>query len=81
MRCPTVEIAVGHDEDGSFLKTADGLPLRTVSETSHLTRVVLSPNGDKSIDVFTDDEAVVEQFRVTALDQMMAFDCGEIELK
>ena len=77
----TVELAIGYDAEGSFLKTADGLPLQTVSETPHLARVALSPIGEKSIDVFQDDEAVVEQFRVTALDQMMAFDCGEIELK
>jgi hypothetical protein len=25
---------------------------------------------------FQDDDAVVEQFRINALDQMMAFDCG-----
>lgn len=77
----TVELAIGYDAEGSFLKTADGLPLQTVSETPHLVRVAISPNGEKSIDVFQDDEAVVEQFRVSALDQMMAFDCGEIELK
>ena len=77
----TVDLAVAYDEDGSFLKTADGLPLRTVSETSHLTRVLLSPNGDKSVDVFQDDDAVVEQFRINALDQMMAFDCGDFALK
>ena len=77
----TVEVAVGYGAEGSFLKTADGLPLQTVSETPHLTRVLLSPHGEKSIDVFQDDDAVVEQFRIDALDQMMAFDCGEIELK
>ncbi len=76
-----VEIAVGYDMDGSFLKTADGLPLQTISETANIKRVLLAPNNAKSLDVFQDDEAVVEQFRVHALDQMMAFDCGEVELK
>ncbi len=78
---PTVELSVGPESDGSILKTADGLPLQSISETKHLTRVVLAPNAENSIDVFQDDEAVVEQFRVSGLDQMMAFDCGEIELK
>ena len=32
-----VELAVGIDADGSFLKTADGLPLRTISDTPNLT--------------------------------------------
>ena len=78
---PSVELAVGIDEGGSFLKTADGLPLQSISETPHLTRVLLSEIADKSIAVFQDDGAVVEQFHVSALDQLMAFDCGEIELK
>ncbi len=77
----SVELAVGADEDGSFLKTADGLPLESISDTPHLQRVLLAPRSANSIDVFQDDGAVVEQFRITGLDEMMAFDCGEIELK
>jgi hypothetical protein len=76
-----LEVSVGQDQSGSFLKTADGLPLHTISETPSLQRVVLSPTGEKTVDVFQDDSAVVEQFRVTNLDQMMAFDCGDFELK
>ncbi|MGZ5538308.1 MAG: hypothetical protein ACXWG0_07250, partial [Chthoniobacterales bacterium] len=76
-----LDLFVGYDEDGSFLKTADGLPLESISDTPHLTRVVLSPRSEKAIDVFQDDDAVVEQFRIDDLDQIMAFDCGEIELK
>ena len=75
------ELLVGYDPSGSFIKSADGLPLLSISETAHLTRVVLSPRGETEIDVFQDDDAVVEQFRVTKLDQMMAFDAGEFELK
>jgi hypothetical protein len=77
----SVELVVAFDEDGSYLQTADGLPLASISDTPHLTRVVLSPRGENSIDVFQDDDTVVEQFRISDLDQMMAFDAGEIELK
>ncbi len=77
----TVELSVGYDAEGSFLRTADGLPLQTVSETTHLTRAVLVSHDAKSLDVFQDDGAVVEQFRIGDVDEMMAFDCGEIELK
>jgi hypothetical protein len=77
----SLEVAVGYDAEGSFLKTADGLPLQSISDTPNLTGIVLSPHGESSVDVFQDDGAVVEQFRVEGLDQMMAFDCGEIELK
>jgi hypothetical protein len=77
----TVELAMGFDVDGSFLKTADGLPLCTISETQELTRALLAAHGANGLDVFQDDGAVVEQFRVTGVDQMMSFDCGGFELK
>jgi hypothetical protein len=77
----TVEVAVGFDADGSFLKTADGLPLCTVSETQELIRALLNPHGVNAMDVFQDDGAVVEQFRVSGVDQIMSFDCGGFELK
>ena len=78
---PEVELIGVSDEQGSVLKTGDGLPLQTISETPGLRRVVIAPSGEKSLDLFQDDGAVVEQFRVANLDQMMSFDCGEFELK
>jgi hypothetical protein len=77
----SIEVAVGFDQDGSYLKTSDGLPLRTISDTPHLSRALLTLHGEKAIDVFQDDGAVVEQFRISGADQMMAFDCGSFELK
>lgn len=74
-------LEIGLDAEGSFLKTADGLPLRTISDTPNLSRVLLARKSDNALDVFQDDGAVVEQYRVSGLDQMMAFDCGEFELK
>ena len=77
----TVELAVGFDADGSFLKTTDGLPLCSISETPELVRALLVAHGQNALDVFQDDGTVVEQFRVTGVDQMMSFDCGGFELK
>jgi hypothetical protein len=77
----TVELAVGVDEDGTFLKTSDGLPLCSISETPGVVRALLSARGANAVDVFQDDGAVVEEFRVTGVDQMMGFDCGGFELK
>ena len=77
----TVELAVGFDGDGSFLKTSDGLPLINISETPGVIRGLLANRGSNAIDVFQDDGAVVEQFRVNGADQMMSFDCGGFELK
>jgi hypothetical protein len=77
----TVEMMVGYDGDGSFLKAADGLPLCTISETQELRRALLWLHDANALDVFQDDGAVVEQFRVSGVDQMMSFDCGGFELK
>lgn len=76
-----VEVAVGFDQDGSFLKTGEGLPLRTISDTPNLVRALVASHDDKTIDVFQDDRSVVEQFRISNADQMMAFDCGDFDLK
>lgn len=77
----TVEMMVGMDADGSFIKAADGLPLCTISETQNLSRTLLASHGANGLDVFQDDGAVVEQFRITGVDEMMSFDCGGFELK
>ncbi|MDQ3117207.1 MAG: hypothetical protein M3Q86_11490 [Verrucomicrobiota bacterium] len=76
-----IELAVGFDADGSFLKTADGLHLRTISDTANLVRTLPARQGDDALDVYQDDGAVVEQFRISNLTEMIAFDCGDFELK
>lgn len=75
------ELAIGIDPGGSCLETSDGLPLRTISDTPNLSRALLARPNDDAIDIFQDDGAVVEQFRVSNLAQMIAFDCGDFELK
>ena len=76
-----VELAVGFDNENSFLKTTDGLPLYTVSEKSNLQRVGIVKAGERSADVWQDDGVTSQQFRLSNLNQMMAFDCGDFELK
>jgi hypothetical protein len=77
----TVDLRVGFDGDGSYLKTFDDLPLFMLSEAPHLIRALITRKSEKSVDVWQDDGATVHQFRVSNLDKMMAFDCGEFELK
>jgi hypothetical protein len=77
----TVDLGVGFDNNGSYLKTTDDLPLLTVSETPNLVRVSIAKNSDRSIIIRQDDGAAVHRFRVSNVDKMMAFDCGEFELK
>jgi hypothetical protein len=76
-----VDIGIGFDSDGSYLKTSDELPLVTVSETPNLTRAGISKKGENAVDIWQDDGTTVRQFRVFNVDKMMAFDCGEFELK
>jgi hypothetical protein len=76
-----MEIAVGFDSQGSFLKTTDGLPLTTLNQTQNLTRVVIQKNGEKSADVWQENGTDVEHLRVSNIDKIMAFDCGFFDLK
>ncbi len=76
-----VELAAGFDSDGSYLKTNDELPLFTVNESPNLVRVSIMKNGDKSVDIWQTDGTGFHQFRISNVDQMLAFDCGEFELK
>lgn len=76
-----VDLAINFGEDGIILKTTDGLPLFNVIEAPEVVRVGLTRSGEKALDVFADNGSAIEQLRVSNVDQMMAFDCGEIELK
>jgi hypothetical protein len=76
-----VDLAVGFDDENSYLKTVDGLPLFTVAQTPNVVRASLTKTGEKSIDVFLDDGADLKQFRVSNVDRMMAFDCGSFDLE
>lgn len=80
-RRAVIELAGGFDDGGSFLKTNDDLPLFTLTETPNLVQVSITKVGDKSIDVRQTDGTTSRLFRVSNVDQMMAFDCGQFELK
>jgi len=76
-----VELAAGIDPYGSYLKTNGGLPLFTISKSPNLGSVSIMKKSDKSVDIWQTDATVSHQFRISNVDQMMAFDCGEFELK
>ena len=78
---PAVELSVGFNSEGSYLKTSDGLPLFKVSETSSVIRAWIEVKNEHAVDIWQDDGTSVHQFRILNVDQMMAFDCGEFELK
>ncbi len=76
-----VELAVGFDDENTFLKTTDGLPLYTISPKGNVQRAGINKIGERSAEVWQDDGTAVQQFKLSNLDKMMAFDCGDFELK
>jgi hypothetical protein len=78
---PVVELGIGFNSEGSYLKTSDGLPLYKLSETRNVTRAGIAAKSENALDIWQDDGTAVHQFRISDVDQMMAFDCGEFELK
>jgi hypothetical protein len=76
-----MELGVGFDAKGSFLRTMDGLPLATITESPNLARVVMEKNGEKAADVWQDNGTSVEHLRVSNIDKIIAFDCGFFELR
>src|SRR2546421_157441 len=78
---PVVELAIGFDSEESYLKTSDGLPLFKVSETPNVTRTRIAAKGENAVDIWQDEGTSMHQYRISNVDQMMAFDCGDFELK
>ena len=77
----SVDVGVAVDARGSFLRTADGLPLKRITETPGLKWVAMvrEPDGGKAVTIFQSDGAVVEEFKAKKLANMMAFDAGDYE--
>lgn len=76
-----VEVRIASDDKGVSLLSTDGLPLAQLTEADNLLwAVMIRPGGgSKSLDLFQSDGAVVEEFRVQRLANMMAFDAGEYQ--
>src|SRR5205823_6620929 len=71
------DIGIAIDADGSFLRLIDGLPLTHITDTTHLKWAAMSRTaGGKELIVFQSDGAVIEQYSITNIANMMAFDCG-----
>ena len=75
-----LDIAIGIDAKGSFIKTLDGLPLCRVSETPNLKWAAMALEADgKTVTIFQSDGSVIEQFKVTKLSNMAGFDAGDFD--
>jgi hypothetical protein len=74
----TVTLSVGFTSRGALLQTTDGLPLSQLTENTQVAWVVFVPDppGKGSGTLYQGDGAVVEEFRVSGLDQLIPFDAG-----
>jgi hypothetical protein len=77
---PVVELGVGFNAGGTYLKTNDGLPLFKVSETSNVMRASIAAKNENAVDIWQDDGTKPHLFTISNVDQMMAFDCGDFQL-
>jgi hypothetical protein len=78
---PVVELGIGFNSGGSYLKTSNGLPLFKIDETPNVTRAGITAKSENAVDIWQDDGTKVHQYRISDVDEMMAFDCGDFELK
>ena len=69
------------DETELLVYECDGLPLFKISETQNVARAGIAVKSENAVNIWQDAGTSVNQFRVLNVDQMMAFDCGEFELK
>jgi hypothetical protein len=74
-----LDVQIGLDAKGAFLRTPDGLPLRTLTETPLMKWAVMGREGGRAVTVFQSDGAIVEEFKVHKIANTMAFDAGEYE--
>jgi len=80
-KSPVVEVGIGFGAGGSYLATTDGLPLFKISEIPNVAHALIAKKSENGVDVWQDDGREPHQFHILNVDQMMAFDCGEFELK
>jgi hypothetical protein len=79
---PTVQLTAGWDEEDVLLKTVDGLPLLTIAQAPDIKRVSLMADAEKKMPTIAVETANTNhRFSIAGLSKMMAFDCGEFELK
>src|SRR5438046_7966332 len=52
---PAVELDIGSNSDGTYLKTSDGLPLLKVSDTPNVTSAGIAAKGENAVNVWYDD--------------------------
>ncbi|MGI9114394.1 MAG: hypothetical protein DLM52_08285 [Chthoniobacterales bacterium] len=78
---PTIQLMGGIDDEDVLLKTVDGLPLLTMTQAPGVKRVSVAPGENGGVTVHIETDATSRRFSIAGVNRMMAFDCGEFELR
>jgi hypothetical protein len=79
-RAGAADLSAGFDPAGSWLQLADGLPLRQISATPGLKWAALGRSAlGEPLVFFQSDGANIQEFLITKVSNMMAFDCGAFD--
>lgn len=75
----SLSLAVTADETGAWISSSDGLPLLPVAKTKNIIQTKWTANGQDGLRVFVSDGSVVEEYRVTGLENLYRFDAGSFD--
>jgi hypothetical protein len=78
---PIVDLDLGHDDENVYLKTGEGLPLATIANLGDVESAMFINRSDQALTILLRRPSEAVLVKVSAISKMMAFDCGEFELK
>jgi hypothetical protein len=75
----SLSLGVIADETGAWISTSDGLPLLQVTKTKNIVQTKWTANGVDGLQVFISNGSVVEEYRITGLENLYRFDAGSFD--
>jgi hypothetical protein len=78
---PIVDLDLGHDDENAYLKTGDGLPVVTLASVGDVEYAAFINRSDQMLTILLRRPTESFLVKVSPISKMMAFDCGEFELK
>lgn len=78
---PSADLELGHDDENAYLKTADGLPLVTLATVGDVEYAAFINRSEQALTILLRRPSDSILVKVSPISKMMAFDCGEFELK
>ena len=70
------QLVAAQQPDGVWIETLDGLPLLPVSQNTKSVQIKWVADGASAMRIFVSDGTVVEEFRVSGLQDLYRFDAG-----